>query len=95
MVTRKEKYTFENEKKLCRSFAELKPVCVIRITDKTIADYNKLIICNMVECFVNGAKFEENGNEFFIEWDKFKLVRIKTENSMIQIRRGEIVIKTW
>ena len=54
-----------------------------------------MILFNMVECFANGVRFEENGNEFFIEWDKFKTVQLKTENSLIHIRRGEIIIKTW
>ena len=94
-MIKKCKYTLESKKEICKSLAELKPACFIRITDKTCADYNEKILCDLTGYCINGLKFEANGQTFFAEWERFEILRIQTDKCIIRFRRGEIIVKTW
>lgn len=93
-MIKKSEYTRDTEKNICKSLAELKPACFIRITDKTCADYNTKILCDLTGYYVNGLRFEANGQTFFLEWDRFKIIRMQTDKCIIRFGR-EITVKTW
>ena len=93
-MIKKSEYTRDTEKKICKILAELKPACFIRITDKTCADYNEKILCDLTGYYVNGLRFEANGQTFFAEWGRFKIIRMQTDKCIIRFGR-EITIKTW